>query len=150
MQTILFSRIIVHAWNRDMASSFTSIRNQNATCIRHYLLYNRSLTARCGPTSVTVHALLVSRARIATFTEQPLNGNEVTKSAYLSYCFPHNLLVAMSESQKYASFLLQRPYLNVAATYLHQIEYRDFIKAWVHLHLLICLHILSFFFVILR
>ena len=28
----------------------------------HYLLYNRSLTASCGPTSVTVHALLVSRA----------------------------------------------------------------------------------------
>ena len=36
------------------------------------------------------------------------------------------------------SLLLQRPYLNIAATaYLHQIEYRDFLKAWVHLHLLI-------------
>ena len=27
-------------------------------------------------------------------------------------------------------------YLNIATTYLDQIEYRDFIKAWVHLHLL--------------
>ena len=71
----------------------SSIRNQNATCIiGHYLLCNSSSIARCGPTTVTVHALLVSRARIATFTEQPLIGNEVTKSAYLSYCFPHKLL----------------------------------------------------------
>ena len=30
--------------------------------------------------------------------------------------------------QKYASFLLPWPYLNIATTYLHQIEYRDFFK----------------------
>ena len=37
----LFSRIIVHAWNQDMASSFTSIRNQNATCIRPLFIDNK-------------------------------------------------------------------------------------------------------------
>ena len=53
----------------------------------------------------------------------------------------------------YASFLLQRPYLNIATMYLHQIEYRDFLKAWVHLHLLICENIclsqeyMGFFFI---
>ena len=38
--------------------------------------------------------------------------------------------------QKYASFLLQRPYFNIATTYLCQIQCRDFLKAWVYLHLL--------------
>ena len=37
-----------------------------ARVLGHYLLYNHSLTARCGPTSVTVHALLISHAQIAS------------------------------------------------------------------------------------
>ena len=39
--------------------------------------------------------------------------------------------------KKYASLILPRPYLNIVTTYLHEVEYRDFIEAWVHLHLLI-------------
>ena len=45
----LLSRIFVHAWNRDMASSFTSIRDRRIKMPRvlgYYLLYNGSSTAR--------------------------------------------------------------------------------------------------------
>ena len=45
----LLSRIFVYAWNRDMASSFTSIRDRRIKMPRvlgHYLLYNGSSTAR--------------------------------------------------------------------------------------------------------
>ena len=46
----------------DLASSFTSVKDRRIKMPRvlgHYLLYNSSSTARCGPTSVTVHVLLV-------------------------------------------------------------------------------------------
>ena len=45
----LLSCIFVHAWNRDMASSFTSIRDHRIKMphvLGHYLLYNGSSTAR--------------------------------------------------------------------------------------------------------
>ena len=51
--------IFAHACNRDTANSFTSIKDRRIKMPRvlgHYLLYNSY-----GPTSVTVHALLVSR-----------------------------------------------------------------------------------------
>ena len=50
----------------DMARIFPSSRDRRVKMPRilgHYLLYNNSSTARCGPASVTVHTLLVSRAR---------------------------------------------------------------------------------------
>ena len=46
-----------------MVSSFTSIRDRRIKMPRvlgYYLLYNGSSTARCGPTSVMVHALLIN------------------------------------------------------------------------------------------
>ena len=62
----LLSRIFVHAWKRDMANSFISIRDRRIKIPRvlgHYLLYNGSSTARCRPTSVKVHALLIILSR---------------------------------------------------------------------------------------
>ena len=44
----LLSRIFVHAWNRDMATSFTSIRDRRikmARVLGYYLLYNGLATA---------------------------------------------------------------------------------------------------------
>ena len=85
-----------------MASSFTSIRDRRIKmpCVLgHYLLCNSSSTAHCGPTSVngtcTISIPCAELRLIDLFPEQPL-GNKVTKSAYLSYCFPrklNNLLV---------------------------------------------------------
>ena len=79
--------IFVHAWNRDMASSFTSIRDRRIKMPRvlgHYLLYNGSSTARWGPTSVMVHELFnipgTKLRLIASFPEQGTKfntGNEV-------------------------------------------------------------------------
>ena len=69
--------LFMPAWNRDIASSFTNIRDRRIKMPRalgHYLLYNSSSTGRWGPTSVTVHALLISRAPdrvwLALFPEQ--------------------------------------------------------------------------------
>ena len=79
-----------------MASSFTSIRDRRIKMPRvlgHYLLYKSSSTARCGPTSVTVHALLVSCSPNCVGMRRSLGSllGTVTKSVYLSYCFPHRL-----------------------------------------------------------
>ena len=68
-----------------MATSFTSIKMPRV--LGHYLLCNSSSTARRGPTSIMVHALLVSRAQIATFTEQPLNWERRYKVSILILLF---------------------------------------------------------------